>query len=131
MALLCSMDGAAKGATLSAVGLHHIITALGQKIGLKVRPNGLRHLAITKEIDKADGNYRNAVTYARHAAYVTTTIYDDKNSDFGVPQVIVDWYSRMPYHEPSKVGRKASDVLLRQSSKTAEPLKRADASDDF
>ena len=50
--LFPNLNYSSQGTRLSGTGLYLIIRALGRKVGLTVRPHGLRHAAITAALDK-------------------------------------------------------------------------------
>lgn len=72
-----------KGARISDSGLQHVIAKLGDAAGMKVRPHGLRHAAITAALDATNGDIRKAQAFARHAKPSTTMVYDDNRTDLG------------------------------------------------
>jgi integrase/recombinase XerC len=61
--------------------LRHVIVALGQAVGLKTRPHGLRHASITAALDANNGDVRAVQRHARHASPDTTIKYDDNRRD--------------------------------------------------
>lgn len=67
---------------LSGRGIWEIITTLGERVGIKVAPHGLRHAAITAVLD-VTGDVRIAQKFARHSNVNTTLIYDDNRADLG------------------------------------------------
>lgn len=56
-------------------------SALGEQAGLKVRPHGLRHTAITAALDAFNGDYRKTRAFSRHASLDTVHRYDDNRAD--------------------------------------------------
>ncbi len=58
-----------------------VVSALGDKVGVKVWPHGIRHTAITSFLDETDGNVRAAQGFARHSNVQTTMRYDDNRQD--------------------------------------------------
>lgn len=58
-----------------------ILKRLGDSIGIKVRPHGLRHAAITEILEITGGDIRSAQKFAGHASPNTTTKYDDNLTD--------------------------------------------------
>lgn len=58
-----------------------IFEKLGDSIGIKIRPHGLRHAAITEVLDMTGGDIRSAQKFAAHASPNTTTKYDDNRTD--------------------------------------------------
>lgn len=67
---------------LSGRGIWEIITTLGERVGIKAAPHGLRHASITAVLD-VTGDVRTAQKFARHSNVNTTMIYDDNRSDLG------------------------------------------------
>ncbi len=67
---------------LSGSGIYHIIGAqLGARAGIKARPHGLRHTAITSALDAFNGDYRKTRAFSRHAPLDTVRRYDDNRAD--------------------------------------------------
>jgi len=66
---------------LTGQGLYVIIKEIGEKAGLKVRPHGLRHAAITHALDRTNGNVRKVQKFSRHADVKTLCLYDDARND--------------------------------------------------
>jgi integrase/recombinase XerC len=58
----------------------HILATLGASLGVRVRPHGLRHTAITALLDSGAG-LREAQRFSRHADPRTLMRYDDNRSD--------------------------------------------------
>lgn len=71
----------AKGGRLTGSGLYYLIRGIGQAVGLKTRPHGLRHAAITRALDKSNGNIRKVQKFSRHADPSTLLLYDDSRED--------------------------------------------------
>jgi integrase/recombinase XerC len=69
-ALLTNFDRARKGIRLTSGGLYRTVRKLGEKIGLKVRPHGLRHTAITEACKAAQANgigLEEVLDFSRHS----------------------------------------------------------------
>lgn len=81
-ALFVALDPSAYGKPLTADGLYSILKKLGDKIGRKVRPHGIRHAAITAALDATDGNLRVVQKFSRHKSLDMLLIYDDAREDF-------------------------------------------------
>src|SRR4051812_41114352 len=64
--LFINFDRAGKGHRLTGAAVYHIVGRLGAKAGLTVRPQGLRHLAITTALDRTDGDVCAVATFSRH-----------------------------------------------------------------
>lgn len=69
------------GDRLTASGLYKMIRALGKKAGVKARPHGLRHAAITTALDLTGGDVRAVQRFSRHAKVDTVIRYDDNRQD--------------------------------------------------
>src|SRR5207244_3316192 len=54
--LFVNFDRAGKGHRLTGTAVYHIVGWLGAKAGLTVRPQELRHLAITTALERTDGD---------------------------------------------------------------------------
>jgi integrase/recombinase XerC len=81
-ALFTNLDPARKGdGRLTDDGLYLMIKELGKKIGLEVRPHGLRHAAITDALDATQGNVRAVQRFSRHKDLRILTQYDDARQD--------------------------------------------------
>jgi integrase/recombinase XerC len=68
---------------LTGDGLYKIIKKLGKKAGIKARPHGLRHSAITEALDLTGGNIRAVARFSRHRNVQVLTLYDDNRTDLG------------------------------------------------
>ncbi len=82
--LFTSFDNAGKGdGRLTGAGLYAVVRRLGDLAGIKLRPHGLRHLAITSALDLTEGNTRAVQRFSRHRDIRTLQIYDDNRTDLG------------------------------------------------
>lgn len=86
--LFVSLDCQCAGRTsekrrLSDRSIGLIIMFLGQKLGIKLRPHGLRHTAITEALDKTNGDVRAVQRFSRHKQIQTLVTYDDNRTDMG------------------------------------------------
>jgi len=79
--LFVNFDRAGKGRRLTGAGLYLIIQTLGRKVGLTVRPHGLRHAGITAALDLTNGNLRAVQRYSRHKDPRILAVYDDNRTD--------------------------------------------------
>ena len=68
---------------LTATSVYRMVVALGRKAGLPnpTRPHGLRHEAITRALDKTNGDARTVQRFSRHADIRTVLLYDDRRKD--------------------------------------------------
>jgi integrase/recombinase XerC len=68
--LFVNFDRAGKGRRLAATSVYRMVRELGQRAGVRARPHGLRHRAITAVLDLNGGDVRAA---QRSAATSTCT----------------------------------------------------------
>lgn len=68
---------------LSGDAVERMLKALSRRAGLSraVRPHGLRHQAITRALDLANGDVRRVRAFSRHAKLDTLIRYDDNRRD--------------------------------------------------
>jgi integrase/recombinase XerC len=80
--LFRSMDPAKKGdGRLSGMGLYLAVRGAGEMVGIKTRPHGLRHAAITEALDVTRGNIRAVQKFSRHRDVRVLERYDDNRLD--------------------------------------------------
>lgn len=82
-ALFTSLDPASRGHRLTGHSVYRMIRRLGDRLGLRARPHGLRHAAITEALDLTHGDARAVRRFARHASLDTVLVYDDNRRDLG------------------------------------------------
>lgn len=82
-ALFIALDPRAYGRRLRGDGAALVVGKMGEKIGARVRPHGLRHAAITEALNATDGNLRLVQKYSRHRCLDMLLVYDDARGDFG------------------------------------------------
>ena len=82
-ALFVALDPRAYGRRLRGDGAALVIGKMGERIGARVRPHGLRHAAITEALNATDGNLRLVQKYSRHRCLDMLLVYDDARGDFG------------------------------------------------
>lgn len=63
---------------VAADTIHKIVQTAGARLGKKVWPHGLRHLAVTRALDKTNGDVRKVQQFADHASPKMTLVYDDQ-----------------------------------------------------
>jgi integrase/recombinase XerC len=81
-ALFVRLDRAKKGhGRLDGSSVYRIIRALGERAGIRARPHGLRHSAITELLELTGGNVRLVKEFSRHASVQTVLKYDDNRQD--------------------------------------------------
>lgn len=68
---------------LSTEGILTIVRVCGNTTGMRVRPHGLRHSAITAALDLTHGDLRAVQRFSRHKDIKTIGRYDDNRSDLG------------------------------------------------
>jgi integrase/recombinase XerC len=81
--LLLNLDRRTAGGRLTGNGIHRILDRLGESIGVRVRPHGLRHAAITNALDATAGDVRSVQRFSRHRDVKTLLVYDDARRDLG------------------------------------------------
>ena len=83
--LFVSFDPAQKGnGRLRGRSLHRIVSYLGAKIGMKVRPHAIRHSSITEALRRAQANgydIEEVMDFSRHRDVRTLLVYRDKERD--------------------------------------------------
>lgn len=82
-ALFVSRDRTGKAETrrLTDNGLYRMICSLGKRAGVRARPHGIRHAAVTQVLNLTGGDLRLAQRFARHSNPATTILYDDQRRD--------------------------------------------------
>ncbi len=83
--LFTNCDRAQKGhGRLSGTSVYRLVRSLGEKIGVKTRPHGIRHSAITTALQKAQANgidLEAVLDFSRHADVKTMMMYRDRERD--------------------------------------------------
>jgi integrase/recombinase XerC len=80
--LFFRLDRAGKGkGRLSGQAVYALVRGLGEQVGLKARPHGLRHASITQALDATNGDVRAVQRFSRHKSLQTLLIYDDRRED--------------------------------------------------
>jgi integrase/recombinase XerC len=80
--LFVRLDRAKNGhGRLDWSSVYRIIRALGERAGIRARPHGLRHTAITELLELTGGNVRQVREFSRHALVQTVLKYDDNRQD--------------------------------------------------
>jgi integrase/recombinase XerC len=80
-ALCVGFAGRRAGERITGRGLHHLVHDLGKRVGIRTRPHGLRHAAVTEVLEATNGNIDSAQKFARHASPATTMRYNDNRKD--------------------------------------------------
>jgi integrase/recombinase XerC len=78
-----NFDRARKGKRLTGTSVYRLVREIGRQVGLKVRPHGLRHAAITAALDLTAGDVRAVQRFSRHRDIKVLTVYDDCRRDLG------------------------------------------------
>lgn len=78
--LLIALDGANYGHRLTGSAVYGIIRKLGRRVGVKTRPHGLRHTAISTALEVTK-DPRAVQRFSRHKSLETLVRYDDNRSD--------------------------------------------------
>lgn len=73
--------GGSLGGRLTGESVRLLVAKLGDAVGVRARPHGLRHSAISRVLDLSNGNVREAQKFSRHANVATVVIYDDQRTD--------------------------------------------------
>ncbi|MCP4571870.1 MAG: tyrosine-type recombinase/integrase [bacterium] len=81
--LFVNFDRAGKGSRLTGRSVGRLVAALGARVGLEVRPHGLRHTAITEALEATGGDVRRVARFSRHADIRVLSLYDDNREDLG------------------------------------------------
>jgi integrase/recombinase XerC len=82
--LFTNFDRARKGCRLTGRSLYRIVRRLGERVGLKVRPHGLRHTAITEACKVAQANgmgLKEVLDVSRHSDVKVLMVYRDRERD--------------------------------------------------
>ncbi len=82
--LFTNLDRARKGCRLTGTSLYRIVRRLGEQVGLKVRPHGLRHTAITEacKLAQAKGmGLEEVLDFSRHRDVKVLMVYRDRERD--------------------------------------------------
>lgn len=79
--LFVALDRAHAGQRMSGEAVRLVVRDLGAAAGIKARPHGLRHTAITEVLERSGGDVRSAQKFSRHRDVRTLEIYDDARRD--------------------------------------------------
>src|SRR5262245_24777865 len=81
-ALFHRLDRAGKGkGRLTGAAVYAVVRQLGEGAGIRARPHGLRHAAITEALDLTGGDVRQVQRFSRHRNLNTLQRYDDNRQD--------------------------------------------------
>jgi len=80
--LFLNLDRAKKGAgRITGKSIYRLVRGLGEKIGIKTRPHGIRHSAVTEAVKRAQANgmdLEEVLDFSRHRDVRTLMIYRDR-----------------------------------------------------
>ena len=80
--LFLNLDRAKKGdGRITGKSIYRLVRGLGEKIGIKTRPHGIRHSAVTQAVIKAQKNgmdLEEVLDFSRHKDVRTLLIYRDR-----------------------------------------------------
>lgn len=79
--LFVNFDRAGKGRRMTGTSVYRLVRELGEDAGLRVRPHGLRHAAITEALDLTRGDVRKVQRFSRHRDLRVLNRYDDARED--------------------------------------------------
>lgn len=81
-AMFTNFDHAGKGERLTGTSVYRLVRKLGEEIGIRTRPHGIRHTAITEAVKKAKENgigLEEVVDFSDHKEIKTLLIYRDRD----------------------------------------------------
>lgn len=81
--LFTNLDHGHAARRLTGRGVYDVVRELGAAAGLRVRPHGLRHAAITEALDRTHGDLRAVQRFSRHRDLRLLLVYDDNREDLG------------------------------------------------
>jgi integrase/recombinase XerC len=81
--LFVSLSSGMPEGRISGAGVYHLIAVLGERAGVKARPHGLRHTAVTEALNVFSGDYRKVRAFSRHSSLDIVRRYDDNRADHG------------------------------------------------
>ncbi len=80
--LFVNLDRAKKGdGRITGKSIYRLVRGLGEKVGIKTRPHGIRHSAVTEAVKKAQKNgmdLEEVLDFSRHKDVRTLMIYRDR-----------------------------------------------------
>jgi integrase/recombinase XerC len=81
-ALFHRLDRGGRGkGRLTGAAVYNVVRRLGEAAGLRARPHGLRHAAITAALDATNGDVRAVQKFSRHRDVRVLQRYDDNRQD--------------------------------------------------
>ncbi len=64
-------------------GIYKIVLTVAARAGIKTRPHGFRHTAITEALELTNGNLAAVRDFSRHKSYEVLRFYDDNRQNRG------------------------------------------------
>ncbi|MFT3836394.1 MAG: tyrosine-type recombinase/integrase [Myxococcaceae bacterium] len=80
--LFTNLDRAHKRQRISSTAVYDVVRQLGEAAGIRARPHGLRHAAITEALDRKL-DVRAVQRFSRHRDLRILLVYDDNRADLG------------------------------------------------
>lgn len=80
--LFVNLDRAHQRQRLSGTAVYDVVRQLGEAVGIRARPHGLRHAAITEALDRGT-DVRAVQRFSRHRDLRILLVYDDNRTDLG------------------------------------------------
>jgi len=78
--LFTNYEHGGRGEGITRTGVYHIVKSLGQRVGIKTRPHGIRHASITEALEITK-DPRSVQRFSRHRDLETLMRYDDNRED--------------------------------------------------
>lgn len=78
-----SLSFSTYGKALGPKGVYDVVSAIGDTVGIKVWPHGLRHTAITVGLEETGGDVQAVSRFGRQEDPKVTMKYDDNRRDVG------------------------------------------------
>jgi integrase/recombinase XerC len=75
--LFTNLDRRTKGGRLTGQGLYKIVRSLGESVGIRTRPHGIRHATITQRI-QSGMTLPEVQDFSRHSDIKTLMVYNDR-----------------------------------------------------
>lgn len=114
-----NFDRAGKGdGRLTATGVYAMVRRLGEAIGRRIRPHGLRHTSITEAVKLAQKNglgLEEVLDFSRHADVKTLLVYRDRerNVQGRLASLVADSVGAPSPNSFDAPGRVGADVHLK------------------
>lgn len=81
--LFVALDRPGRTTRLTASSIYRMVRSAGVRVGVRARPHGVRHAAITEALDLTGGDVRAVARFSRHRDVRTLQRYDDSRRDLG------------------------------------------------